>query len=102
MPTTRKRQRRTAKELKTWEQAFLTGDESLLRPNTRDAARLSALKSDPDGWLLFGDRTARQLLKDYPEYKKTVNLPTKKSYVKIESPTDKAFNGLDIEKNELV
>ena len=86
MPTNRRRKKRTAAAFQPWEQAFLIGDESVLRPGTRDAARLSVLKSDPDGFLLFGDRSARQLLKDYPEYKKLVNLPTKKSYVKIEMP----------------
>ncbi|MDA3918975.1 MAG: hypothetical protein PF690_18685 [Deltaproteobacteria bacterium] len=68
MPTTRKRQRRTAKALKPWEYAFLTGDDSEILPDTRDAARLKILKTDPEGWLLFGDRTASQLLKDFPEY----------------------------------
>ena len=102
MPTNRKRKRRTNKPFMPWEIAFLTGDESGIRPDTRDAARLRTMRNGPDAFLLYGDRTARQLLKDFPEYKKTVNLPPKKSYVKIEMPTDKVFQGLDIEKTELV
>ena len=98
MPTTRKRKKRTINALQPWETAFLTGDESVLRPGTRDLARLSVLRSDPDGWLLFGDRTARQLLKDFPEFKKSVNLPPKNRPIKIESPTDRAFQGLNIFK----
>ena len=98
MPTTRRRKKRTAAALQPWEEAFLKNDESFLRPNTRDAARLRTIKADPDGFLLFGDRTARQLLADYPEYKKMVKLPPKNRPIKIESPTDRAFQGLDIEK----
>ncbi len=75
MPTTRKRKRRTAKALKPWEFAYLTGDESTLRPGTRDIAKLKTMKADPDSSLLYGDRSARELIKDYPEYKKKVPPP---------------------------
>ena len=88
MPTTRRRKKRTAAALQPWETAFLTGDESLLRPGTRDAAKLKVLRSDPDGFLIYGTRTSRQLLKDFPEYKKTVTLPPKNRPEKVESPTD--------------
>ena len=86
MPTNRRRKKRTINALLPWELAFLTRDESILRPGTRDAARLSVLKSDPDGWLLFGDRTSRQLLKDFPEYKKLIKLPPKNVPVRVEMP----------------
>ena len=99
MPTNRKRTRRTTNPLKPWEEAFLKNDESFLRPDTRDAARLKTIKADPDAWLLFGDRTARELLKEYPEYKKLVNLPPKNRPVRVESPTEQAVQGFDIEKN---
>ncbi|MDA3897494.1 MAG: hypothetical protein PF482_15265 [Desulfobacteraceae bacterium] len=70
MPTTRKRQRRAGKSLKPAEYAFLTGDDSEILPGTRDAARLRILRTDPDAWLVYGDRTANQLLHEFPEYKK--------------------------------
>jgi len=56
-----------------WEHAFLTGDLSRLRPGTRDAAKLQTMKRHPDGFLIAGDRTARQLKKEYPEYFKKNN-----------------------------
>jgi|GEM_PF-4382562 len=68
MPTNRKRYRRTAKALKPWEYAFLTGDESGIKPGSREAAKLKILRTDPDGFLIFGDRTARQLEEEFPEY----------------------------------
>ena len=68
MPTNRKRKRRAINALFPWEYAFLTGDESTLRPGTRDAAKLSTLRRNPDGWLLYGDRTANQLREEFPEY----------------------------------
>ena len=71
MPTTRKRKRRTANALQPWEYAYLTGDESGLRPGTRDAAKLKTMRADPDSFLISGNnRTARELVKDFPEYKK--------------------------------
>jgi len=75
MPTTRKRKRRAINALHPWEYAFLSGDESTLRPGTRDAARLKTLKADPDSGLLYGDRTARELAEDFPGYKKKVPPP---------------------------
>jgi len=66
MPTNRKRKRRTAKALKPWELAYLSGDDSDIQPGSRAAARLKILRTDPDGWLVYGDRTARQLKKEYP------------------------------------
>ena len=68
MGTNRKRRTRAAKRLEPWEWAYLTGDESLLRPGIRDAARLATMRRDPDAWFMFGDRTGRQLLQEYPEY----------------------------------
>ena len=86
MPTTRRRKKRTAAALQPWELAYLTGDESVLRPGTRDAAKLKVLRTDPDGFLIYGTRTSRQLLKDFPEYKKTVKLPPKNVPVRVEMP----------------
>jgi hypothetical protein len=70
MPTNRKRKRRGARNLQPWEYAFLSGDESGLRPGTRDAAKLETMRAGPDGFLIAGNRTARELLKEFPEYKK--------------------------------
>jgi len=75
MPTTRKRKRRTANALQPWELAYLTGDESTLRPGTRDAAKLKTMRADPDSFLISGNRTARELVKAFPEYKKKVPPP---------------------------
>ena len=88
MPTTRRRKKRTAAALQPWELAYLTNDESVLRQCTRDAAKLKVLRTDPDGWLIYGTRTSRQLLQDYPEYRKSVKLPPKNRPEKVESPTD--------------
>jgi hypothetical protein len=70
MATNRKRRTRAAKRLEPWEWAFLTGDESLLRPGTRDAARLATMRRDPDSWFMYGDRTGRELLAEYPQYRR--------------------------------
>ncbi|MFN2269048.1 MAG: hypothetical protein ABR533_12285 [Desulfonatronovibrio sp.] len=70
MPTNRKRQRRSIKALKPWERAYLTGDDSDIIPGSRAAARLITMRDDLDGWLMFGDRTGRQLLQEFPEYRR--------------------------------
>jgi hypothetical protein len=70
MPSTRHKRTRNKKGLKPWEYAFLTGDESKIEPGSRDAARLEVMKRDPDSRLMFGDRTANELIKEYPQYAK--------------------------------
>lgn len=69
MPKKKRKRQKTAKALKPWELAFLTGDESGLRHGTRDAAKLKIVKADIDSFLIYGDRTARQLLEEFPEYR---------------------------------
>jgi hypothetical protein len=70
MATNRKKRSRAARTLKVWELAYLTGDDSGIIPGSRDAARLKTMRADPDSWLMFGDRTGRMLLEQYPEYKR--------------------------------
>jgi len=81
MPTNRKRKKRIVNALMPWEHAFLTGDLSRLRPGTRDAAKLKTMKSDPDSFLIGGDRTARQLLEDFPEYNRGAEARNKQKRV---------------------
>lgn len=70
MPTTRKRRTRIKQSLKPWEYAYLTGDDTGIAPGSRAAARLAVMRENPDGWLMYGDRTGRQLLAEYPEYRR--------------------------------
>lgn len=69
MPTNRTKRTRSRAELKPWELAFLTGqDDPTLEGINR--GRLEFLRRDPDSYLLFGDRTANQLLAEFPELAK--------------------------------
>lgn len=69
MPTKRNKRIRAKHGLYAWEHAFLTGDTSDIEPGSRAEARLRVMRRDLDGYLMFGDRTARELLELYPEYK---------------------------------
>lgn len=68
MPSTRHKRARSRQALKPWEYAYLTGDMSGIEPGSRAEARVRVMQRDPDGYLLFGDKTANQLLQENPEY----------------------------------
>jgi len=68
MPTTRNKRTRGRKKLTPAEYVFLTGDDSGIELTGRDAARVKVMRRNPDAWLMFGDRTANELLEEYPEY----------------------------------
>lgn len=69
MPTNRQKRTRSRADLKPWEYAFLTGqDDPTLEGINR--GRLEFLRRYSDSFLLYGDRTARELLAEYPDIAK--------------------------------
>ena len=82
MPTNRTRRTRKGFDLKPWEKAFLTGDDSEITPGSRAAVRLEIMRNDPDGRLMFGDKTGNELLKEFKGYADNQEKKNKKKAVR--------------------